>query len=179
MLIRCTVLWSHSLKTRMNWWLKMLHISTSCLIVGLGNKVMTNLFFLWSSCGYTSQHRNVREFLTRNCWFLIFQYMRQYRYCTIWAFAIEWQDRSDIVWQSSSSDSKRNKTRWSAFDHATVIRSINPYSSFWVYICQNWHISLHWWAYIRLINLKRHVLHLAGTKNSSWTDCCRKVIVSR
>ena len=27
---------------------------------------------------------------------------------------------------------------------------------------------------IRLFNLKRRVLHLAGTKNSSWTDRCQK-----
>ena len=29
-------------------------------------------------------------------------------------------------------------------------------------------------VHLRLINLKRRVLHLAGTKNSSWTDRCRK-----
>ncbi len=30
-------------------------------------------------------------------------------------------------------------------------------------------------SHLRLFNLKRRVLHLAGTKNSSWTDRCQKI----
>ena len=39
---------------------------------------------------------------------------------------------------------------------------------------EEWSSDLYSIVQLRLIYLKRRVLHLAGTKNSSWTDRCRK-----
>ena len=123
------------------------NILTSCSIVGLGNRVMIKLVFLWSSC-WSPSSSYVWKFPIHYFWFLTSKCRCLFRYCIIQAFWIELQHPTDIVWQSPSPDTGRHKLWGSAFDHAKYTQSSHPYLSFWVYICQNWHISLHPWACI-------------------------------